>query len=1622
MFSLQRGTMRGQHLSFLKAVLSCYLCILLSTLHTVNAGDNPKLLNAYRSAPNSVDTAMLPQRSYFFEFPLEDASFAAPRLAPLCSNRSPFSFMFQRGTDAHFRKILVEFEGGPACFEADCGCDGHSRQTPWKHYLDQYHHNETSADQKSTMASPNLGTCSGIVPKFIENLSPRLFGNATDDIPLSIRRQAQNSSSSNTNATTDSTWWQALSSDIDEWSYLLIPHCSMDWYLGYQAQGRFSGCQLDGPDPPFDGPWWDAPVYQGRERIWHRGNANLDAVLDWLQTQFGNEDTTSLEAMITVSGGKIGGCSDDPDYTSTIAPMIFAAEAAEAFEWNDPSSILAILEGSAFFHPNLPSNQILDEPWNPKVLSGGSNLVSDVGQMIVEASDVIDVAWMSSSSPSDTESQALANLQEAKPDHFYLYTPPAISTTMDSSASVCPRFAFSNAASDNKETAAFFTELAKDKSWKSSLKFVTSSEEDNATLQTKNSKSLTVKRMGYLSIVMLFLGILAVAWTVYFCLKRRRQKLGLSPPLSPNELWMKALIYYPAWFLLVSVTLPLTLSLVGFARSGYKVDVNLDFESYLDISSELDIVANNYAAARQFQADSFTEASSQCRAMGGGDGNRRRRQLWDDIETEESQAWDTRHRRLQGNVETISSERIAYVTIYIIYQSRNGGNVFSPEVLSSIYDFEEYVRSLPDFETYCRRDKEDCSPFDTPLTYLYQNGTVVEDIEEALSSKARGSHVDQYFGAENLQSNITKSVIYFQGPQSEMDLFLEDLYNNFLWKRDQEKYYEDMVFTWENGYLLRLEANDALYHDSLWSVGSLVVIGLMILLKVQDLFIFFFGMTGLLLAFTTSFYWCSTHFGIPDVTLLHVSGLFVMLGIGADDIFLMTDSYIHAEADVSSGPDTSAEQEHAVIRSKMLWAYETAGSMMLVSSMTAAVCFFSNGFGVLLVIQEFGIYMGVVVMINYFHVMTILPSAILVNEMYLKPWKRKILPGWCLNEGHDGTGTRETNGQRIKLDETVLTARASGMPSAPDRIVAANSGVEITLGVSPQQDDIAEDSIPLNASRLNRIDRMLLNRESRGSASSGGSGDGDGGSGCTGVDCGGGDGSGGGSGGGGNGGGDGSGGGSGGGGNGGGGGGSGGGNGGGGGNSGNSTFAPIEIAPTAPTPPTIAPTLSPSLQPSPAVSANATDTMGSSSTIIEVKLIFGVGVSDGQSTGPWTVEVVSEEATAQQRDDVLSLDGLISAFDVSSPESQQWLLDVAKAARLDKSLDVIEDAVTWIELFAEFVSNEIEGFPVPKELFTSYVEVLESTNPQFSRLVEGEIGTDLPGLAGSSLYASITFRSYDSATLTTFEKWDQFARAMNSAAPDPSVQMVAQSDLFWNEARANETVDATVMTWLIANLFCFAIILVFTQNILLCLMVMATILLMFFCIAGWLFAILQLPLGPVQALGVSIFIGLSANYSLHVVHAYHRSKSNNRETKVKEAVFITGSPIFASALSTIGGCVFLFGCRTLALVELGILICCVVAMALVYSMGFLLAWLLAIGPLPVGAEIDGYQKHRWDICAIGKKHISNNAERSAPEKSNDRGNANDGSTGDTKATPSNRVLDKDGLSGSIEADSLLFDL
>lgn len=107
----------------------------------------------------------------------------------------------------------------------------------------------------------------------------------------------------------------------------------------------------------------------------------------------------------------------------------------------------------------------------------------------------------------------------------------------------------------------------------------------------------------------------------------------------------------------------------------------------------------------------------------------------------------------------------------------------------------------------------------------------------------------------------------------------------------------------------------------------------------------------------------------------------------------MIDSFEHTEVDFIKcveGDEAGVDlNDPTIMKQRLISAYKTAGSMMLVSSVTTAICFFSNVMSAVVSIRDFGSYMGMVVVLNYLHVMTILPSAVLVNEKYIKPRRKQ---------------------------------------------------------------------------------------------------------------------------------------------------------------------------------------------------------------------------------------------------------------------------------------------------------------------------------------------------------------------------------------------------------------------------------------------------------------------------------------------------------------------------------------------------------------------------------------------------------------------------------------------------------
>jgi len=1706
------------------------------------------LLNAYH-APLSTLTA--PHSHYFLDFPIPaDDGGGFPKNGPKCANGLPYSFLFRRGSDVHKNKLLVEFESVSS-----------SKSAPWALLQNGMYNNDII---------PPLGSCRGISYGFMSRGASLLgFNNIGDhvDVPIFLRRgQKQkdehlNSTMSMPSHQDTKAWWEHLGGDyssVHDWSYLFVPHCTSE-----------VGTAI----------------------------LNFQHVSDWVTTQFGLEGG-GLDALVTVSGGgRIDGCTS----LSTIHPaasfaLSFAKEASIKGLFRSTSSkALVIMDGSTLWV-------------NPAL----EDMVGDT-----LSSDVVEIAWVAT----HEENAFLKRTKQAFSDSFHIYRPSANDVGNDNTDESCPLYALPDISAD-KAFCNFINTISKNMPW---AKTASREEEENNDPDADG-------RLSFLAIVVILLGVYLASWSIYFAITYHRRRQGSNQGaavLSPHDLWFLALTKFPVLFLLLSIAVPVILSYAAYARNGYTVSVNLDFDTYLDITTVEEQRAMKYRTVLKYQRDSLKREESNCQELYRGKQSGFK-------STEErllKEVNEAHHHRRQQNRELKKyGSRSGRTMISFFYENRNGGTIFTPEVLKSVRQFEVDIMSLPGFKDLCHDPGSGCFPFDSIApdffpSSMYESGDIIDDIDTVLksypASKNKLSKMDKYFSSDNLGSNITMATLMLNDVNGtnkrNVHQFLAALHNE-LWAADQQQKYPDFIFSWRNEFMHELEANAALEHDFKWSLIALCFIGLMVFVKVFNVVAVLAGLLGLVLSFTAALYW-QFHFDFNELTALHVAGIFVMLGIGADDIFLTIDAFEHTKVEFPSSNED--EPDPVRIKQRMVSAYKTAGSMMLVSSMTAALCFFSNIFSAVVVIRDFGSYMGMVIVCNYAHVMTILPSALLVNEIHIKPLQRKVLrkficiqsnnvrsigsdidtmpceestqedeedtlvetpvsrlPSEITETGHDDTEdtlqtlTDDNFLHRTKdmtaLDRFFVQMYAPFVYQWRSIIISTFSAVAVVLGIlawlnfslydgtlivfkenynlgrvqrivdeyfpeglvkmyleegfedidlsslnlgsgnsvsvgsgfsstfddnrpvaptspppntampSPYPSSVSPSTVPPSSAPIDIEENITILEppntnsslypvsDSSGSisilsplegadngtnASTGGilnASD-------LGVD---------------------------------------------------GNQVPSQTTPTTTNPTTIVfeststpdipsnvtsltssvwypnwigddrgclndgkqPTymvgmtesflfdtleeccdinfswdistncfenyIDESVAPSktPSVSNPPTegmiDTPSSYPTLSPASTTGGIGVGSisnlpapritplptssptkssittpsvsvetslkptlssnqiptssevnnfqkreyywvsmvwGMKTIPidhnvWIIKDKSQDNKAQFID---------SQVDPSDEFIQEWLLEIVTLARNDAVSLSLHPQLVWIEALKDFAVETGVGFPIPKELFIGLVERLKSSSAYFRKLVEREIGSANPGIAGEYLYTSVTFLSEVPLSADTSDEalkmWTIFTESVNDHIPEHLPHIDVQSDAFLDSLRTTAIVDSTVSTYFVANGLFLLVVLLFSHNLIMTLVIMLSLIAIFFCCGGFIFNIFQIEFGPVESLGVSIFVGLSSNYLLHIAHAYHKCNIIKRNVKIQRAVFVAGSPILWSAISTMGGSAFLFACRTWLLTELGILICTVIGLSLIFSLGFLLAVLACIGPLPIASDDGKYQNlHSFDLMSIFK--------------------------------------------------------
>eukprot|EP00942_MAST-04A_sp_MAST-4A-sp1_P003305 g3305.t1 len=183
------------------------------------------------------------------------------------------------------------------------------------------------------------------------------------------------------------------------------------------------------------------------------------------------------------------------------------------------------------------------------------------------------------------------------------------------------------------------------------------------------------------------------------------------------------------------------------------------------------------------------------------------------------------------------------------------------------------------------------------------------------------------------------------------------------------------------------------------TIGSAQIVAIAILIVLfyiiyhtGSIFLGCLGQLHVVISFPVTWFLYRCVFQYKYMSMLNFTSMFIIIGIGADDIFVFIDAWQQA---LLEGPEVNKNLE-----TRLNWAWNRAAKAMLITSLTDAAAFYINIVSIVIVVRNFGIFMGTIILINYLLVITWYPSVVVVytklwpNKKQWKPRCKSVWPCW----------------------------------------------------------------------------------------------------------------------------------------------------------------------------------------------------------------------------------------------------------------------------------------------------------------------------------------------------------------------------------------------------------------------------------------------------------------------------------------------------------------------------------------------------------------------------------------------------------------------------------------------------
>uniref|UniRef100_A0A673JQB3 Protein dispatched homolog 1 n=1 Tax=Sinocyclocheilus rhinocerous TaxID=307959 RepID=A0A673JQB3_9TELE len=166
---------------------------------------------------------------------------------------------------------------------------------------------------------------------------------------------------------------------------------------------------------------------------------------------------------------------------------------------------------------------------------------------------------------------------------------------------------------------------------------------------------------------------------------------------------------------------------------------------------------------------------------------------------------------------------------------------------------------------------------------------------------------------------------------------------------------------------------DYLLTDTMYPAIAIVIVLVVMCIYTRSMFITLMTMFAIISSLIVSYFLYRVVFNFDFFPFMNLTALIILVGIGADDAFVLCDVWNYTKFDK---PNSELSETVGV-------TLQHAALSMFVTSFTTAAAFYANYVSNITAIRCFGVYAGTAILVNYILMVTWLPAVVVLHERYL---------------------------------------------------------------------------------------------------------------------------------------------------------------------------------------------------------------------------------------------------------------------------------------------------------------------------------------------------------------------------------------------------------------------------------------------------------------------------------------------------------------------------------------------------------------------------------------------------------------------------------------------------------------